>query len=218
MDSAAEKELVVLARQGDEKAFETLVELSLPKLKHLLAKHFVIQPADVNDIIQAAMIKAWKKLSAFRNESAFTTWFYIILRNEAIDFCKQRNILHSKEVSAHFVSREGDEGEDYESLTHELALEQPLEETAASMVQQRELMEFYRTMIEEVLNTLSPSHGQIIRMALQEGRTYKEIADTLGIPVGTVMSRLFFARKQARNLIIQYARRNAVQLTGVGRC
>lgn len=214
MELTAEKDLVVLAQRGDEKAFEALLDDAVPKLKNLLTSQYKLQPTDIDEIIQASMIKVWKKIGAFRSESSFVTWFYIILRNEAIDFIKKRNVLEGKEVPAHHTYTDGDEDGDYEHLT----VEQTFEETAATLLEKRELMGLYHQMIHEVLNELSSTHGQIIRMAIEGEKTYKQISDELGIPIGTVMSRLFFARKRAQQLIIQYAKRNAIQLTGVGRC
>lgn len=213
METIAEKELVVLAQQGDEEAFETLINLSLIKLRALLASQYRLQPTDLDEVIQVATIKVFKKFETFRNESAFTTWFYIVLRNEAIDFIKKRNTLHSHEVSAHHDYLGENEDIDYEHLT----IEQTFSETAASLMDKRELLASYRSMIWQVLNELSPQHSQIIRMSLDEGKTYKSIAKELNIPIGTVMSRLFFARKKAQQLIIQYANRYAVQLDCLGR-
>lgn len=215
METTAEKELIELARQGDEVALELLLEDNIPKLRTLLVSQYKLQPTDVDEIIQSSMIKVWKKVNAFRQESSFLTWFYIIVRNEAIDFLKKRNVINAKEVPAHHIYREGDEDADYDNLN--VSAEQTFEETAASILEKRELMDTYHQMISQVLDELSPTHSQIIKLAIEGEKTYKQIADELGIPIGTVMSRLFFARKRAQELIIQYAKRNAIQLNGLGR-
>ena len=213
MDITAEKDLVLLAQRGDEKAFETLLEDTVPKLKNLLSSQYRLQQTDIDEIVQLSMIKVWNKIGTFRSESSFVTWFYIIIRNEAIDFIKKRDLLDSKEVSAYHTYVDGGKDNDYDHLT----VEQAFEETAASIMEKRELMGVYRQMITNVLNELSPTHSQIIRIAIEGERTYKQIAEELGVPIGTVMSRLFFARKRAQQLIIQYAKRNAIQLNGLGR-
>jgi RNA polymerase sigma-70 factor (ECF subfamily) len=208
-----EKDLLLSTQQGDEQAFERLIEMSLAKLRALLIKQYKLQPTDLDDIIQNATLKVFKKIDTFRNESAFTTWFYIILRHEAIDFIKKRNLIQQHEVVAHFVDEDGDNEQDY---TH-LSVEQTLEETASSLMERRELLEAYRDMIRQVFEQLSPTHSQIIKLSIEESKSYQEIAKELGIPIGTVMSRLFFARKNAQRLIQQYARHNAIQLNGLGR-
>jgi len=212
MNPTVEKDLIELAQRGDEGAFEKLLVEALPKLKAFLTSQYPLQPTDIDDIVQAASVKVWKKIDRFRNESAFATWFYIILRNEAIDFIKRRKFIEEREVPArNFFYQEVD----YEHLD---SAEQILEDTAATMLEKKETIEIYRKMIEEVLSELSPKHSQIINLAMNEGKTYREIAEILNIPIGSVMSRLFFARKEAQKHIIQYARRNAIQLGCLGRC
>lgn len=215
-ESATEKDLVSLSQGGDEVAFSTLLEATLPKVRRLLLRQYPLQDADVDDIIQNASIKAWNKVSTFRSAAAFATWFYFILKNEAVDFLKARARLESKEISVQTIYPEEGE-ENYERFVHEMALEQPLEETASSILEHKELVAFYRKMIQEVFDSLSPDHGQIMDMALEKEEQYRDISKELDVPIGTVMSRLFYARKKARNLIIDYARKNAIQLPSLGR-
>lgn len=214
METIDDSAIVALAKLGDEKAFEELLSRSLVKIKPLLALHFKLQPIDLDEIIQVSTIKAWKRLSSFQGKSSFSTWLYIIMKNEAIDFLKKRNFLSIHEISAHRVYSNDEQDEDYEHLS----VEQTFEETAASLLEKRELIKEYRKLIEETLKSLAPPHSQIIQMVLEEGKSYKQISQELGVPMGTVMSRLFYARKEAQKLIIQYAKRNALQLTCVGEC
>ena len=216
MDTTAEKDLVILAQRGDESAFESLIQEALPKLRTLLISQYRLQPTDVDEIVQSSMIKVWRKIESFRNESSFATWFCIILRNEAIDYVKKRSELHAKEICAHNPYL--DEGSTHSADYDNLSVEQTLEETAVSIIEKKELLGLYCQMINQVFQELSPSHSQIIHMALEEEKTYKQIASELGIPIGTVMSRLFFARKEAQQLIIQYARRSSTQLPYMGQC
>jgi RNA polymerase sigma factor (sigma-70 family) len=210
-----EKELITLALNGDESAFKTLLEANLPKLTNLLQTQYRLDPQDLNDIVQTATVKAWQKLASFRCESSFLTWLFIILRNETLDFKKKRNNIDKFELPAHFSLEELKDG-DYEHILHS-SLDDKLSETAHSLMERRETLDTYRKVIAEVLNKLKPSHSQIIKMVLEDNKTYQEIADELGIPIGTVMSRLFFARKNAQKLIQQYATRNELQLACLGR-
>lgn len=205
-----ETALVTLAQSGDESAFEQLIHLSKTKLKGILIRYYHLQPTDVDEVIQISTIKAWKNLPYFRRDSAFTTWFYMILRNVALDYVKKRNALLSREFSSHTSG--DDAGHDYELLD----LDETFEETASTLIEKKELLDIYRAMIVEVMSELSPTHGQIIKLALEGEKSYREIANELNIPIGTVMSRLFFARKKAQSLIIQYAERNAIQLPCLG--
>lgn len=209
---APEKDTVALAQGGDETAFEEILNVSMTKLRGMLAGQYRLQPTDLDEIIQAATIKAFRKLPAFRNESSFTTWFYIILKNEALDYIKKRKFIELHEQSSHRLYSDGHEDEDYGYID----ADQTLDETAASILEKQETLASYRTMIEQIMDELSPHHRDIINLSLNDEKSYKDIAEELGIPIGTVMSRLFFARKNAQQLIIQYARRNAIQLDCLG--
>lgn len=204
-----EKSLVVKAQEGDEEAFEQLINISLVKLRGMLVGQYRLQPADLDEVIQVATMKVFKRISSFRNESSFTTWFYVVLKNEALDYVKKRKYINSHETSAHFTENEN---EDYQVVSSE----ETLEETAASMLEKKETLAIYRKMIEQVLDELTPYHRDVIKLSLDEEKSYKEIAEELKVPIGTVMSRLFFARKNAQSLIIEYAKRNSVQLDCLG--
>lgn len=210
MSELAEKELVMLAQQGNDAAFEELIQTSLVKLKATIFKNYRLQPADLDDVLQIATIKVWRKIGTFRSESSFTTWFYIILRNEVLNFMNKRNEIVTHEISVSVMSN--DSSPDYDIL----GVGTILEETAASLMEKRELLETYSYLIKQVLDELTPPYSQVIKLALEERKTYKEIAQELGIPIGTVMSRLFFARKKAQQLIIKYADKYSIQLANMG--
>ena len=204
-----EKALVILAQQGDSQAFDTLVKECLTKLQALLSKHYHLQQADFDDIVQIGSNKAWTKIANFRGDSAFLTWFYTILRNETLNFVKKRGTIEKREVPAHFSDFDTDE--DYEHVLKS-SIEQKLNENAQSIVERQETLTTYRQIIEDVLSKLTPIHREIIQMVLQEEMSYKEISEKLDIPIGTVMSRLFFARRHAQKLIKQYAQKHEVPL------
>jgi len=204
MEKTVEKDLVILAQQGDEKAFETLITGTMPSLRAMLAGRYKLQPTDIDDVIQVSTIKAWKKLFTFRSESTFLTWFYVIAKHEAIDLVKK---------PAYNMTLEGGI-EDTERLT----TVQICHETAVSILECKELEVLYHQMIENVMKELSPLHSHILGMAIDGEQTYQDIAKELNISIGTVMSRLFYARKRARQLIIQYAKRYSIQLNGLGKC
>lgn len=209
-----EQELIVAAQGGDTKAFDTLVQECLPKLKTLLFKHYHLQSTDMDDVIQVAANKAWTKLANFRGDSTFLTWFYTIIRNETMNFVKKRNVIESKEVPAHFSDEL--ESEDYEHILRS-SIDQKIEETAESIMERQETLATYKQIIEDVLKKLNPIHREIIEMVLQEEMSYKDISEKLNIPIGTVMSRLFFARKHAQKLIQQHASRSDIDLSCIAK-
>ena len=199
------------AQNGDEKAFETLIKNTLSLFKLFLVSKYRFQSADVEEVCQLATIKAWKNISAFRGESSFSTWFYMILNNESLTYLKKRKKITFHEVPA--SAQEG--GEAFEDYSH-LDVEQALEETALSMLEHREILTAYRQIIQDTLLELSPIHSQIIQMAIQDEKTYQDIATELNLPIGTVMSRLHAARQYAKKIILKHAKRNSIQLNYVG--
>ena len=207
-----EQELIASAKSGAESAFEELVVANWPKLQALFHKHYRLQQSDLDDVLQNATNKAWTKIGSFRGESAFLTWFYTIVRNEAINSIKKRHTIDSHEVSAsvHLDGEVSNDG-DYDYLPQ--AIDQKLSETAEFILERQETLKTYRQIIEETLSKLTPVHSNILRLSLEEGLSYKEIAAQLDIPIGTVMSRLFFARKHAQKLIKQFATEQEVALS-----
>jgi len=194
-----EKALVQAAKHGDTTAFDELIADCLPKLRLLLSKNYKLQDADMDDIIQEAMTKAWRKINNFRGDSAFLTWFYWIIRNEALNLIRSRKLIEQREVSAALTLPDSD-GQDYDHILHQ-SLDLQLQENAQSILERKETLEVYRQIIEDVLKKLSREHQEIIRLVMLEGLSYKDISKKLNIPIGTVMSRLFFARRKAQKLI-----------------
>lgn len=214
MNDVPEFELIKRAKGGEEDAFMELVTRASKKCRPMLQKQFNLQNTDLDDVSQIALCKAWNRLSTYRIESSFITWFFIIFRNEALNFVKKRNVLQANELPAHFLPQDGDDN-DYEHVLNS-SIDQQLHDTAASIIEKREMLQEYEAMLSKVLNKLSPEHSQIITLALKEGKSYEEISKTLDIPIGTVMSRLFYARTTAQKLIKKYAEQHNIQLAFVG--
>lgn len=207
------QDILGLACSGDEKSFEELIQMTTLKLKGLLISRYKLQPSDIDEIIQLATIKVFNKISSFRRDSSFTTWFFIILKNEALDFIRKRKLIESREVPCLNSFSESEDQEDFS----ELPKMESCEETASSILEKKELSAIYREMIEHVMEELSEQHKEVMLLSLEEGRSYKDIATQLNIPIGTVMSRLFFARKHAQQCILPYAKRNSIQLNYLGK-
>jgi RNA polymerase sigma-70 factor (ECF subfamily) len=209
-----EKELVLAAKAGDKEAFDTLVRDCITKVQSLLKKNYRLQHADVEDITQNATLKAWTKIKAFRGESLFLTWFFTISRNEALNFM-QKNGIDRKEISSH-IGDDEEHCEDYDNILA-LSIDKKLEDNAIAVLERQETLNTYRQILEDVLKQLSPIHREVLQLVLEDGLSYKEVADILQVPLGTVMSRVFFARKHAQKLIEQHAKHNEIQLPCLGK-
>jgi RNA polymerase sigma-70 factor, ECF subfamily len=214
-----ESEALELAKKGDEQAFNELVTHTLTKIKPAIYNSFSsLNKSDFEDALQAAMVKAWQKMDNFRGDATFSTWFYIIFKNEILNVIKHISRVRKYEVSKElFNPLNGDERETgFEATIPRDLLDDRINETAQSILEKQEDLQECRSMLESVLNKLKPSHREIIQMVFEQEKSYKEVSDSLNIPIGTVMSRLYFARRNAQKLIQQYAQRNDLQLAGVG--
>ena len=176
-------QLVEQVLAGDPAAFEELVERYQTRLFGL-ARHYTKNPVEVEDLVQDTLLKAYSRLSSFQRQSSFYTWLYRIGTNTILDWLKRqgRNPVQSVE------DPEMSPGRDSVSVVRpEGQLEQ--EEIAAITKQvMGELPEIFRTVL--VLREF-------------EDLAYQEIADVLGISIGTVESRLFRARARFKQKLLQ---------------
>lgn len=174
--------LVSLAQAGDRRAFDVLVV----KYQRRIARHvtrYVRRPDDVEDVVQEVFIKAYRGLASFKAESAFYTWLYRITTNCALNFIRRNQRL------ANVVVLRGDlwESEDGEPA-----------DTVGSEAEDPERMLIAKNISETVshaMTKLQPELAEALILYEVEGKKYKEIAQMLNIPVGTVRTRIFRARE-----------------------
>jgi RNA polymerase sigma-70 factor (ECF subfamily) len=173
--------LIARCRSGEVAAFEPLVTKYRQRVWRL-AHHVLRDREEAWDVAQEAFIRAWQALPSFRGQSAFYTWLFRIAMNVAADHARQR-AARGRAFGTERVPEEAwerviaDEGG-------------TPDETAARMEE--------RLRITKALATLSADHRTIIMLSDLEGLSYREIAEVVGIPMGTVMSRLHNARKRLR--------------------
>ena len=133
------------------------------------------------------LIKAWKALPKFEARSSFYTWLYRISHNVTYDWMRKRKI-----------QAEGEFDESVQQSVDPKAKTIPFKEPLPDeKLQHQEL----RERIEQAIAQLSPEHRAVILLKEVEGRQYNEIAEIVGISIGTVMSRLFYARKKLQSLL-----------------
>jgi len=173
--------LVDRVRGGDVAAFEPLVEKYRQRV-YRLAFNVLRNQEDAWDVAQEAFIKAYKALPAFRGQSAFYTWLFRIVMNVAHDKARQRG-AQGRAFGTERVTEE----------EWERTMPDPGEDPGAAALRAEQ-----RARITQALETLPEHHRAIIMLSDLEGLSYREIADVLSIPMGTVMSRLHNARKRLR--------------------
>ncbi len=187
-DSAAnqsniDSKLVRQCQQGNPQSFRQLYRQYSPRVRSTLYPLCGAQALD--DLVQEVFLRAWKALPQLRQPSQFSTWLYRICWNVASDqrrqFAQQRS-FHSKlraECSA-----------------------QPLQDSTTSRAP--DLMDLhYQDIIQRGLQELSLEHRAVLVLHDLEDLPQKEVAQILGIAIGTVKSRLFHARTSLRQAIQQ---------------
>jgi RNA polymerase sigma-70 factor, ECF subfamily len=179
--------LIEKCRAGDVAAFEPLVEKYRQRVWRL-AYNVLRDREEAWDVAQEAFIKAYQALPSFRGQSAFYTWLYRIAMNVAADRAR------SRAAQGRAFGTERVPEEDWERVITD---PNPAEASPADAAVRRE----ERRKIMQALDQLSEDHRRIIMLGDLEGLSYREIAETLEIPMGTVMSRLHNARKRLRDVL-----------------
>jgi RNA polymerase sigma-70 factor (ECF subfamily) len=180
-EADADAGLVRLAQAGDARAFEALVV----KYQRRIARHvarYVKRASDVEDVVQEAFIRAYRGLASFRGESAFYGWLYRIATNSALGFLKRTPgpVVLQGDVDG------GEEREDG-----------PFEPGASDGEDPERLLlaKQISGVVDKALARLQPELAEALLLYEVEGKTYKEIAQMLGMPIGTVRTRIFRARE-----------------------
>lgn len=172
--------LVGRARSGDEAAFGEVVKMYHARV-HAVIFRMVNNAEDSKELAQLTWVKAWNRLQTYKQEARFFTWLYRIAVNTAMDFIRRR--ARQREVSL-------DAGLD--GASHEVMREAVSSRSAPDREVEHEEI---RRLFAEAVETLSPEHKAVLILREVEGRSYEEIATITRCRVGTVMSRIFYARK-----------------------
>ena len=179
-----DRELVDAARRGDRDAFRTLFE-RYQRRAYSLAYGVVRNPDDALDIVQDAFIKAHRYLDKFEGTSSFYTWLYRIVMNLSIDHIRKSRRSRVVDFSDTNVR------EDDARVGEDDLLPRILHGNPGRALMDKEI----RGRIEAALSELSDNHRAVLVMRELEGLSYEEMAQVMGCSKGTIMSRLFHARK-----------------------
>lgn len=186
-----DQELVAKILEGDHKAFRVLVERYQRKV-YMIAFGVVRNPDAALDVTQDVFVRVHRNLARFKGDSSFYTWIYRITLNLCID--RKRREARAREVDYDDAMKHEDAFSDGPTLAS-VGIENP-----ARAAQRKELVEH----MDEALATLSDDHRAILLMREVDGMSYEEISEALDVPKGTVMSRLFHARKNFQKSLSRY--------------
>jgi RNA polymerase sigma-70 factor (ECF subfamily) len=184
----SELDLVKRCQAGDAEAFDELVVRYRTRIFGMIYS-MVHNEQDAWDLAQDSFVKAWKSIKRFRGQSSFYTWIYRIVMNVTIDSLRKKQI---KGAGAEFDDSIQLKEIDPASKTVPKPDALPYEN-----LQRGEI----RAQIDHAISQLTPEHRAVILMKEIEDMQYHEIAEALGCSIGTVMSRLFYARKKLQALL-----------------
>lgn len=182
----AERRLVDAAAAGERDARRALFE-AYREAAYRVALRITGREEDALDVVQDAFIKAFDGLTGFQRESGFKTWLLRIATNRALDVLRARKVRLA-------VSLEGGDGsEDVATDAHT-----PVDDATPGDSMERVELE---QRLQRAIEALPPDQKSVFSLFALKGLTYGEIADVVGIPIGTVMSRLFHARKKLHGML-----------------
>lgn len=188
MELAEPSDAVLIARSqaGDTAAFDVLVTRYRPRI-YAMTLHFIRNDADALDVAQETFIRAWRAITRFDERACFFTWLYRITHNLCYDRLRARRAQNSGEFDDSCGLPQTVLGA---NLPH--ASERPDRALARTELRER---------ISHAIQQLSPEHRAVILLKEVEGLSYKEIAAVAACSLGTVMSRLFYARRRLQSLL-----------------
>jgi len=171
-----EQELIERAKRGDKSAFSELVRSHHSGVINVVYR-MCGDAGLAKDAAQEAFLKAWLRIESYRPISAFRNWLYRIAVNSARDVLRRR----------------------WETINiDDLSLPANTPNPIVAVARHEQTRR-----VREAILTLPPASREVIVLREYEGLSYREIADVLDIPIGTVMSRLNYARKRLRDSLAQ---------------
>jgi RNA polymerase sigma-70 factor (ECF subfamily) len=184
-----EGDLVRKARRGDLNAYDELVKRYQERI-YATIYHMTSNHEDANDLAQESFIKAYQALKSFKGGSSFYTWLYRIAVNKTINFLKQRkNKYH---LSLNDLDFNAEHDPDLVALVSDKT---PLRDAGLAELQKK---------LNEALLKLSEPHRMVVVLHDVQGVSHDEIAEIMGCNIGTVRSRLFYARQELQGHLAEY--------------
>ena len=183
---ASDEMLVRAAQAGDMGAFEELVARHRDKI-YARAWSMMRNEDEAIDLSQEAWVKGWQRLRQFQGESGFVTWLTRIVINLCLDQLRRRKRQQTESLEELDAAAGG--------------VERQMPAVTINPTERLERAEL-RQRIDQALGQLSEAHRTVLVLHEFEDMEYKTIAQTLGCSIGTVMSRLFYARRKMAALLM----------------
>jgi RNA polymerase sigma factor (sigma-70 family) len=184
-----ETELVRKARHGDLESYDELVRRYQERI-YATIYHMTSNHEDANDLAQEAFIKAFHALKSFKGGSSFYTWVYRIAVNKTINFLKQRK--NKAQMSLDDLDFNAEHDPDLVALISDKT---PRREVNLAELQEK---------LNGAMQKLSEPHRLVVTLHDVQGLSHEEIAKIMDCNIGTVRSRLFYARQQLQAYLSDY--------------
>jgi RNA polymerase sigma-70 factor (ECF subfamily) len=186
---AEDARIIRQVQDGQREAFEVLVRKYM-KRAHGIAIQMTGNGDDALDLAQESFLKAFRAMRTFDTAQRFFPWFYRILRNTCLTFLKRRGLVRKVSLSSGSAREEPD-----------WELVDPAGTPPEAVLCDGEMRERFWT----AFRALGLREREILTLRHFEDLSYRDIADALEIPIGTVMSRLFHARRKLRDKLEAHA-------------
>ncbi len=186
---ADDQTLVAACKTGDRQAFKILMTRYQRRV-YSVAIGFLRNQEDALDVVQESFIKVHRYIGKFEGNSSFYTWLYRIVANLCIDHL--RRAKRHRDVEFDDGLRHDGRGEDAGDLTHLTNYGDP-----SDMLRRKEII----GAVEACLDHLSDNHRSVIVMRELQGLSYEQMASAMECSKGTIMSRLFHARRKMQELL-----------------
>jgi RNA polymerase sigma-70 factor (ECF subfamily) len=181
--------LVDRARRGDLRAYDELIKRYQERI-YATVYHMTSNHEDANDLAQESFVKAYQALKSFKGGSSFYTWLYRIAVNKTINFLKQRK--NRQHMSLNDLDFNAEHDPDLVALISDKT---PRRDAGLAELQEK---------LNAALLKLSEHHRMAVVLHDVQGLSHEEIAKVMDCNIGTVRSRLFYARQQLQALLADY--------------
>ncbi|SHE98992.1 RNA polymerase, sigma-24 subunit, RpoE [Marinitoga hydrogenitolerans DSM 16785] len=178
-----EKKLIEKLKEKDKEAFEELYNTYAPKI-YVTLKKFV-DPSEIEDALQEVFFKIFKGIHTFRGDSKLSTWIYQITINVGKDYIRKKKKYAVENIDL------------TENYTEGIGIQPEADVNVSSEV----LDEMEMEKIKKIMENLSEEDRMLIKLRDIDGLSYDEIAKKLNKPLGSVKSRLHYARKKFQKLL-----------------
>jgi len=182
-------ELVRRAQKGDVVAYDELIRRYQERI-YATVYHMTSNHEDANDLAQETFIKGFTALKSFKGDSSFYTWVYRIAVNKTINFLKQRKNRTHMSLNDLDFSAENDP-----DLVALISDKTPRRDAGLAELQEK---------LNAAMQKLSPVHRMVVTLHDVQGLSHEEIGKIIECNIGTVRSRLFYARQQLQAYLSDY--------------